>query len=728
MTCQRCHTARYCQKGCQTADWKRKDGRSHREVCVDLRDYRKVEDDAEKFLDACYDGNLSNIKSLVNSGVDPNHTCQDHYSPMYGVCGVVGMPECERAAIILALLSIGADPNSEVSGETALQLACHNGYVDAARLLIVGNADVCAADDDGVTALHIACRKGNLDLVVVLFGARMSNLEVDKQGKTGLDYARDAGHDPIVKFITEKIKERQELKDEENAKNLLVACYAGNLSNVKSLLESGVDPNHACQDDEPPLFGMCEGGSADVVSVLLDNGADPNLVDACGQTALHIACRQGYLDIAVALILSNADLSAADDNGMTALHVACCNGPVTALVQVLLDHKLDLARMDKQGKTALDYAREAGHVDILKLLKAAMDKKEFEEDVGQELLKSLDVEGTAPRSEIGNAEGSKVTVAAQVSSGMAPADRVEQLELEVNALNERLRHGRSQFWELTRAMRTTVREKHHQEMENVQRQCEDLRVALVGSQEQMSALKDSLSEQEAILQRGFQEKLKGVTQLQQLSQKKEADKAQQHLQKSLKEQKQKLEQRLNRTRTEAAGASETAQKLHLKELTELRTDLRRQQEQAATERCDQGKAAQTINELRKELQAAHTLEAELSAASSLAAVSAAEQLPGLDDSELRGLEAAVRNEYTRRQQLTLERERTEMRRTMRVELERERAIEREEREEAAQCPICLDRDKDTALNCGHQACASCAIELANCHFCRLPITTRTRLY
>jgi hypothetical protein len=37
MTCQRCHIARYCQKSCQAADWKRKDGRSYREVCGDLK-------------------------------------------------------------------------------------------------------------------------------------------------------------------------------------------------------------------------------------------------------------------------------------------------------------------------------------------------------------------------------------------------------------------------------------------------------------------------------------------------------------------------------------------------------------------------------------------------------------------------------------------------------------------------------------------------------------------
>jgi hypothetical protein len=395
---------------------------------------------------------------------------------------------------------------------------------------------------------------------------------------------------------------------------------------------------------------------------------------------------------------------------MTALHFACRYGHVPALVQVLLTYTVDLV-VDTQGKTALDYARQAGHDDILKVLKA---EKEFEEYFGHELPGALVVEGTVARSEIENAEDPNVTIASQTSSGLVADDRVEQLKLEVLALKEQVRRKQIQFFDLSRTY-MTLREQQ-KEMQNVQQKCEDLSVDLACSQEQMSALKNSFSELEA-----SERKLQWEIQQHQGSQKNEADKAQQHLQKSLKEQKEKLEQRLTLTRSEGAGALETAQRLHQKEITELRTNLQRYQDEFS-------KAVHTIFGLRKELQAAHTLEEELDAASTLAAVSAVEQLPGLRDAELRELEEAVRNEHMRRQQLTLDCEREEMRRTMRAELERERAIQREEREEAIQCAICLDRDKDTALNCGHQACAICASELANCHICRKPIITWTRLY
>ena len=47
---------------------------------------------------------------------------------------------------------------------------------------------------------------------------------------------------------------------------------------------------------------------------------------------------------------------------------------------------------------------------------------------------------------------------------------------------------------------------------------------------------------------------------------------------------------------------------------------------------------------------------------------------------------------------------------------------------ATDCPVCLDRPMDTALDCGHRACGSCAALLADCHVCRAPVRLRLRLY
>jgi hypothetical protein len=163
MTCTRCHTAHYCQKSCQAADWKKKDGRSHRDVFDKPRDFdaagarkpgkienqdsRLVEEDALDLLDACYVGNVIEVFNLLGSGVDLNYACKKHMPPLYGICG---KEVCGKSEFISALLSNGADPNSaDVAGQTALHRACQHGHISAAKALILSDVDVCAADDKG---------------------------------------------------------------------------------------------------------------------------------------------------------------------------------------------------------------------------------------------------------------------------------------------------------------------------------------------------------------------------------------------------------------------------------------------------------------------------------------------------------------------------------------------------------------------------------------------------
>ena len=44
------------------------------------------------------------------------------------------------------------------------------------------------------------------------------------------------------------------------------------------------------------------------------------------------------------------------------------------------------------------------------------------------------------------------------------------------------------------------------------------------------------------------------------------------------------------------------------------------------------------------------------------------------------------------------------------------------------CSICLEREKNTRLNCGHMICDTCAASISLCPICRAPITSRDRVY
>lgn len=62
-----------------------------------------------------------------------------------------------------------------------------------------------------------------------------------------------------------------------------------------------------------------------------------------------------------------------------------------------------------------------------------------------------------------------------------------------------------------------------------------------------------------------------------------------------------------------------------------------------------------------------------------------------------------------------------------VEAEARRKAEAETAE-ALECPICCLNQLDTALDCGHRACGTCAAKLSTCHVCRGQVKARIRLY
>ena len=176
--------------------------------------------------------------------------------------------------------------------------------------------------------------------------------------------------------------------------DLLAAVYRGDQARVEELLA-----------EEPTLdvFEAAAVGRNERVAELLD--ADPALVTAWtedGFTALHLAAyfrqpatarllveRGALVDVvarneelqvtplqsaAAARQAETATLlleRGADPNvqhgGFTALHAAAHNGD-TPLVQVLLAHGADPALAADDGRTAADFAREAGHAELSALL------------------------------------------------------------------------------------------------------------------------------------------------------------------------------------------------------------------------------------------------------------------------------------------------------------------------------------------------------------------------
>lgn len=121
----------------------------------------------------------------------------------------------------------------------------------------------------------------------------------------------------------------------------------------------------------PPLIEATLAGNLDDVRSLLNAGSNPNGVYHTN-TALTYAARDGFLDIARILIDAGANVNWIDGEGVTPLILSSFKEHVE-LAQLLLDHGADPTIRDQWNLSALDYALQRGETDpIAQLLQTQL--------------------------------------------------------------------------------------------------------------------------------------------------------------------------------------------------------------------------------------------------------------------------------------------------------------------------------------------------------------------
>ncbi|CAF3490731.1 unnamed protein product [Rotaria socialis] len=150
-----------------------------------------------------------------------------------------------------------------------------------------------------------------------------------------------------------------------------------------------------------PLFEACEKGDINRVKSLIEGKCHIKRVNEQGRTALHYCCDNTTIDCARFVLndelIKKKILDLQDKEGCSALHLACINGNQVmvkylceqganvnlldhesrsvihwiaglAILQKLIDCKVDINGTDEQQRTPLMWAASAGAVDELRLL------------------------------------------------------------------------------------------------------------------------------------------------------------------------------------------------------------------------------------------------------------------------------------------------------------------------------------------------------------------------
>ncbi|XP_059488485.1 uncharacterized protein LOC132204174 isoform X2 [Neocloeon triangulifer] len=377
---------------------------SNEEMCRFLvdngADLKAVDKDGDDALNlACLTGKLENVQYFLGlNGFSVEKKGKEGKTALHWAA------QKGHIAVAKFLLSKGADVNAlNDDNDTPLTLAAHFSNEETCRFLVDSGADLSAVDSDGDDALNLACLTGKLDNVQYLLGLNGFSVEKKgKQGKTALHWAAQKGHMAVTKFLLSKGADVNILNDDNDTPLTLVARFS-NEEMCRFLVHHGADLSAVDKDGDDALSLACLTGKLDnaqyllslngffsvgkkgkhgktafhfaaqkghlaVAKFLLSKGADVNALDVDNDTPLTLAARFSNEEMCRYLVDSGAHLTAVDKDGDDALHLASMNGKLDNVQYLLGLNGFGVEKKGKQGKTALHWAAQKGHIAVTKFL------------------------------------------------------------------------------------------------------------------------------------------------------------------------------------------------------------------------------------------------------------------------------------------------------------------------------------------------------------------------
>ena len=238
------------------------------------------------------------------------------------------------------------------------------------KMILDAGADM---NDSGpfYTILEAAAAGGNLRMIKFIL-ALVTEKPTKKELSDALWHAACFGHTDAVKFLIEQgagvnIRPRWVRGYSQREKTAVeIAAYRRHSSVVKLLLEAGANAQ-----GEALARAIGNGWSREIVARMLELGADPNGTYIYRTLARGVQRKR--VDEGIVKLLLEHGLDVNDRSHervrLTLLTAAAGSGQIS-LVKLLLAAGADV-NASVEGKTALDFAMENRHTDVVDLLCAA---------------------------------------------------------------------------------------------------------------------------------------------------------------------------------------------------------------------------------------------------------------------------------------------------------------------------------------------------------------------
>ena len=248
-----------------------------------------------------------------------------------------------------------------------------------ARELLEGAAETLPLESlprhEWVPALYEAARGGRVDRALQLLeaGADAHALPAE-DWRDQRSLAVLAAVLPDLRLLRELIVRRVDLNRAHRGMTPLLAAtrdsWHGRPDAVMTLLANGADPRVADGEGHTPLHHAVRSSDPGVAALLRDAAADVDALDNDGRSPLAIACQAGNWRLARFLLERGAKPEPAEGSPVL-LAAAGTEEDDPAGVQLLLKHKARIDARDRQRRSALHEAAQAGHGDIVEALLGA---------------------------------------------------------------------------------------------------------------------------------------------------------------------------------------------------------------------------------------------------------------------------------------------------------------------------------------------------------------------
>jgi uncharacterized protein len=308
-----------------------------------------------------YADNSSVLLTLLEGGADINIPDREDVTPLLNAV------ESGIGSHVTLLVERGASCKVSDEWKTLALLMESLGGVSPdfrQRLQRATAEDINASPVCERTALSWAAERGDLAMVNLLLEQGALVEEADELGITPLYYAILNKHNAVVeKLLTvgADINRCVSYGDSGPSGNALYwACESENTAIIPLLVERGVNILREDGGISPSVAGYLKQVS--LLHQMLEAGAEVTLSDAAGS---------GDVDLVQSLLDTGADINEIEENyGTTPLTYVSQTGDA-AMVQFLLSRGAEVNQKNRYGKTALSFAQERGHNEIISLLKAA---------------------------------------------------------------------------------------------------------------------------------------------------------------------------------------------------------------------------------------------------------------------------------------------------------------------------------------------------------------------